>query len=684
METYNYHLYRFRKEKGLSRYKMAKLCHISSFSYAAIEKGYIKPTKKKAAKISEALGEDFSRYLIEEPSYPSELPERRSKIARFGYRFISHPITVIFFFILGLVSTATMIFGFVQSDAIRANNRAYFDEEVLSFHDQLVEVGEPYFSLTAQDMKQPEIYFVEHTEEASRYVSIRAASYDTQHLNAPTFRAVYRSEGFRLMISYRWTRLDDETDYPTSWLAEVLQSDTGFTSSGSLNYREEKGDPVWDLYGQIGTEDTPMPEGLSRLLALGADSLFADFDRLIANSGIQTNLDFFNLQKKEMEAMNRIEPIDARNELCRFLGLVAAGGAFFVAIFGFLYSERKGVVEGLTYRRSEVSVDMDRRMPTDYRFGPFLPETIIELVGIVLVFIGSLRLILLSLAFFTLNMGNVLESGQATNLMSTFMVGMFLLYFIDFDLFLDDKRLFRDIALYSIVFLCLYGIEMMVYNIINDGSVLSIVIDYVTIPNPFGSVACYFLTMLFLFYKPKVIKTQRGLLIYRLLASIPIGWVITSWLLFYGGNALFDMNMPIPVRYIFSCEKPAFTFLAISYLVSLYFLRLHYTRKYGEENAPLYFNGNRFLWNKNFLVAILVAVIGGVEFILRDNATAHTLGLGHYSNIVLLIPLLLFYHPHKGKRNLGVDMTTMTLYIIALSTAYLAAALIILLQLIGV
>jgi hypothetical protein len=124
--------------------------------------------------------------------------------------------------------------------------------------------------------------------------------------------------------------------------------------------------------------------------------------------------------------------------------------------------------------------------------------------------------------------------------------------------------------------------------------------------------------------------------------------------------------------------------LAISYLVSLYFLRLHYTRKYGEENAPLYFNGNRFLWNKNFLVAILVAVIGGVEFILRDNATAHTLGLGHYSNIVLLIPLLLFYHPHKGKRNLGVDMTTMTLYIIALSTAYLAAALIILLQLIGV
>ena len=97
----------------------------------------------------------------------------------------------------------------------------------------------------------------------------------------------------------------------------------------------------------------------------------------------------------------------------------------------------------------------------------------------------------------------------------------------------------------------------------------------------------------------------------------------------------------------------------------------------GKEKASVFFNGNKFLWIKNGIVAAIIATIGIVEIILKNNITANKVGLGMYSNILFLIPLLMFYHPHKGPRNLILDWTTLGLYIIAISLSYVAVILMI-------
>jgi hypothetical protein len=107
-------------------------------------------------------------------------------------------------------------------------------------------------------------------------------------------------------------------------------------------------------------------------------------------------------------------------------------------------------------------------------------------------------------------------------------------------------------------------------------------------------------------------------------------------------------------------------------------MRLFFVWRYGKDRATTFFNGNKFLWIKNIMVSLIIIVIGIVEFCLKDNPTAHKLGLGMYWNILFLIPLLLFYHPHKGPRNIILDWTTLFFYIIAISFAYIAVILMVL------
>ena len=111
-------------------------------------------------------------------------------------------------------------------------------------------------------------------------------------------------------------------------------------------------------------------------------------------------------------------------------------------------------------------------------------------------------------------------------------------------------------------------------------------------------------------------------------------------------------------------------------------MRLFFTIRFGENRARTFFNGNKFLWIKNIMVCTIIVIIGLVELSLKNNPTAHKLGLGLYWNILFLIPLLLFYHPHKGPRNIILDWTTLLLYILAISFSYVAVVFMVLLKIV--
>lgn len=240
----------------------------------------------------------------------------------------------------------------------------------------------------------------------------------------------------------------------------------------------------------------------------------------------------------------------------------------------------------------------------------------------------------------------------------------------------NEKRAFSYVVLNFLIFASLYVVETLIMVGISnsDNLVVSELGTKLAIPNNFGTITCYFLMMLTLFYTPKTIKTERGIVLYRLLTIIPVTMIIVNTLIYHLANTAWGWNLSIPVLNLFASEKTQFSLLCVIYLLGLYFLKLVYEKKYGKEKSLALMGGNRFIFAKNSIAALTVLLIGLIEIIFLNNKTAHTLGVGKYPYLILLSPLLLFYHPHKGERNQALDWTTLILYIIAFAGGYLLIA----------
>lgn len=672
MQPYNYRLYEERQKRKLSRRQMAKAIGLSWARYDFIESGYGKPFKREVIKISEFIGEDFSSFLIGDQSYPCELPEKeKHKIVQLAYKVLGHIAFKITFIVLTLASAALIISAAAVNQFNEDHIRENYNETYLSFCDRLAEVGTQSFSLT-KTIVRPEIYTIEKDAEegTSKYISIKG-EYDENAVGNLEFKATYRTDEYRCIVTPSSTYSDAlfgvnvKVDYYNEIRTDQMSYDVDEDINFELIYYMSE--------SKVYAEDSPEYKAMYLVIEPYLNSFYRDFNTLIEEkTGV--NVTVSSLLQYEKEASDKTMSSNVFVALGFLLGIILLGFNLFVTIFSFIYGTRKGKMVDYRPPVTEVVRDGHSVLKTDFRIGPFIPETVIEIIGIFLVFVGSFRIVLYAAGFFGItSMGSVMQSGAADSLMSIFMVGMFLLYFIDFDLFSDDKRVFRNIFLYMIVFFCLYSLEIMLLGILENTSIAtSTASTFVVLPNMFGSISCYFMIMAFLFYTPKFLKKKWQLIVYRSLAVIPIGWIIASWLIFNGCNGvLFDLYLSTAERYIFNGEKFPFSVLAIIYLVSYYFLKLFYEKKYGKNNAALYFNGNRFIWQKNILVALIVLLIGLVEIGISGEPLANKLGLGKYEGIMLLAPLLLLYHPHKGQRNLVVDYTTLFLYFIAIGTSYI-------------
>ena len=681
MLTYNALLYTERTNRGFSRRKMAKFLRMPTFLYSMVEKGYFKPTKKQINKISEILEIDYSKYFVGEPSYPSELPEKkRNKIVAFFYKLVGHLAFKIVFAILAGASVAFMVAGFVTQNRLENTIRSYFSEEYLNFYDGLIENGSIHISATKK-MTSPEYYIYEKDEEAktSKYISI-VGGYDDSVMGSLDFSALYRTETSRLIYSVilssdndidilvRYTNNETASTYTSTIHAdntvELISCIDGKGQKSYLNPTDEK-------YGDI------------KVLLLDKINQYQnDFNQLISEKdptfAPENTNKLIYLLRIEKEGTGKMSGEALFAFFGRYFGIILSGLNLFILIYAILYGTTKKGEKVYVEAKLDVEVDEIHRMKSDIRFAPFIPETILEIVGIILVFIGSFRLIFYVGSFLSGNSALALGTSTGSDLMQTFMVGMFLLYFIDFDIFLDDKRVIRNIFLYAIVFFCLYGLENLLYRVLRDDSIVGQLMNMVTMPNMFGSIACYYLIMLFLFFTPKFIKKKPHLIIYRCLSIIPAAYIFVAWYLYSGYNVLFNADWSTELHNFFNGEKIPFSILAVSYLYGLYFIRFFFVLRYGENRARTFFNGNKFIWIKNIMVCLIILVIGLVELGLQNDPTAHKLGLGMYWNILFLIPLLLFYHPHKGPRNLAVDWTTLFFYIFAISFSYVAVILMVL------
>ena len=353
----------------------------------------------------------------------------------------------------------------------------------------------------------------------------------------------------------------------------------------------------------------------------------------------------------------------------------------FCLIYSLIYGTKKGVRRQVMTNSNLIRYAMRIEPKNDLRLTPFLPETLLSIIGSSILMTSSFRLLTYAAVFVGIGDLDLSTAGVLnTQFMNFFYLGMFLLYFLDFDTFLDDMRVMGRIFLYLFLYLGLFALELGIMSYLaNSGSPLFNFAASFTPPNMFGTISLYFVIMLFLFFTPRFIRSRKRLILYRLCSLIPVLIIFGAHVISKGSKALFGWQLPLWLRLLLSEEKIAFSVLCISYLFMTFFLRLFYEHRYGTDNARKIFNGNRFIWIKNLLTILLIVLIVVLNQLIGRSSKAIDFGWGQTTELLLLTPLILFYHPHKGPRSRFIDAVTMTYYLIALSAGYILAVGIILL-----
>ncbi len=687
--SYNELLYQKRMEKGMSKREFARFLGVPTLFYRYYENGYVKPGKKYVERISDKLGIDYSLNFVGAASYPSELPEEMTKFEKWYRRLLSKLWVKIVLVVFLLLSITTIGVSFYKNNEITSHADQYYSEKYLQFVSEVKEKGSMTFSLL-HELTRPEI----HISDDEKYVSISTSSetFAIRDLNAyirykgDDYSIYYivpnSAKGATEYLMVQYIDYVNLEKYISSF--NIVDSKFVFTDSITL----ENGNPVESSAEIYQTVKEKM---LSKI-----ENVNTDLTSLIKEkTGME--YDFYNeLLIDHKEGANKNLFAEIMSLAMGIIGIGLTGLFLFAILFSFFFGikeEKKKLELGRIDTMSIESENKTRGSPNtvtekqkeniammkkDIPFFPFLPETVLEIIGICLIALGSVRIFLnLEMLFYSSGVTQEMYNQTSTNLFRLFTVGMFLLYFIDFDIFLDDSRSLRNFFLYGIVFFGLYFIEcILIEYLAKTRGLIFILRDYYVVPNNFGTISCYFGIMFFLFYTPKNINTKKKTIIFRLMCLIPIAWIIASSVIFENYKAM-GLDFNTWQVYFFDSERPQFSLLCVSYLVGLYLIRLYFKKKYGQEAAKRFFNGNRFYYIKNIFICLIVAAIAVNEYCLR-NYTSNIKGIGSYYQIVYLIPMLLFYHPHLGKRCKPLDYFTLILYGLFFSFGYLLAAILIL------
>ena len=640
MESYNLFLYRKRKALGLGMRAFARKLHIGLFRYHLIENGYIKPSRKDIVSISSVLETDYAPFTEGLASYPEEKPETGEKFRKlydfYGSRFFRCAMVL-----FCLASLFFLVASRIDYSAVRNDPSRNFSEDCRALYNALAENGET--SLSVHDsLYRPCVY----RAEEDKYISLMG-DYDPDKTGTFTFRTVYWTEEYRCSISPVRMKEND--------ICFSVQM-TELASGKNLQYSYTRTEGVTSFW--------EVPEEYGRVVKEYADSFFADYDGLIREK-LSLDLSAEKIFTEAVTVTDRVDGIAQNAEIRYFITIVTGLLSLFGLIYSFVYGTRNG--KGRDFSRRLPDPRRGTREPrTDIRFFPFIPETVFEIIGIVLLAFASLRFqIYLVLAFMP---GAGLAVDEIRNMYDFFMMifyaGMFLLYFIDFDLFMDDRRVIRNFFAYLLVFVGLYLTEQIFLRMLNDESLLFSVIG-TKLPNMFGSISMYFLIMYLLYFTPKFINTRKKLVFFRSLSVVPVIILFGTYVIFNGANTSFGWNLPDWALYLFASERIPFSLLCVSYLFGVYFLRLFFIRRYGEEAARRLFNGNRFLFLKNGMACLIIIVLAVADQLIADIPGARSWGFGYMFFALFLVPLVLFYHPRKGPRNRIVDYVILVLYFLA-------------------
>lgn len=322
-------------------------------------------------------------------------------------------------------------------------------------------------------------------------------------------------------------------------------------------------------------------------------------------------------------------------------------------------------------------------LPKNWKFQPFIPETAFRLAGVILALISSI--VLFRIAHAVLNaedLSSLIAAGLSAmdflKLMPLIPLATTLWFFIRIEVLHTTGNVIPAVILSFFLGLLYYAAEnaFTLYFELNSDTyrslLLSLFLSFMP-GNLFWGMGCFSLLVLFLLTTPHFKKTS-SVVVWRLLCVIPLAYLLVS--LFYAiGTSLWGWaSWGEDWEGLLDKKELVSTSFAILYPFSIYLIRIFAVKRYGKENATLYFQGNRYFFLKNILASVILGTLALASYFLQGSQVAGALGLKQSYWIATLIPFILFYHPHLGERNHILDLIFPCAYTVSLSFAYIYIA----------
>lgn len=676
----NAYLYSLRKKQNLTLRQAGKKVGIPFLLLMLYEKGYLSISKKAIAKLAKGYGVDAASF--EDPlGYPEPIDESNpttAKSEKLHQIMLAWP-TLISVFALFALSFSIFLWGYIDFMDIGNKTSDLYDSEISEL-DSLVRKNGT------------------HDEDAKTYRLAYANSADSSSLD------VVASEDSRLVMATSF-----------AYTFPLNENSVAFTLSASratpiFSYVETDSTGLLTVYSGSGTIKDNKTYTLTALLDANEETVtdskvLEEKQTLITSYQDKTVSLFFSwcgyhgssVTRNPNTLVSRIAQgnvtLSQKMSLANNLLLC---GTLFGAIFLFL-SVLLGALKFVQVKKKKiyalpesVSEDLPAREPKplkkNFRFGPFLPETLFRLAGVVLILISSIL-------FFKVVQG-VIGAYKENDLLGLLLVAMdafdwyrlmpliplatTLWFFIRIEILHTSQNIWPTIILSLFLGFLYYFAENafdFYFQMNSDTFRTGILAAFTMIlpGNLFWGMAAFSFIVLFLLTTP-AFKKKSSVVVWRLCSLLPVAYLLLSYLYAVGIKAWNWPEWDSGWTGLLARKSIIPTAFALFYPFSLYLYRIIVVQKYGKDQASVYFEGNRYFYIKNLIAGVILGILALISYLLGSSAWAGNLGLKNAYWIAILIPFILFYHPHMGKRNKIIDVVFPLAYTVSLTFAYLYLA----------
>ncbi len=655
-------LFNVRKKQKLSIKDASKKIGISSIHLKLIEQGYLHVKAKLQSKFIKIYQLDDNFFTVNS-NYVDPINNKKSssKLEKKIFKNIGKPRVkiisgVISLLMLGLIATGT--YFYTRS---YVNPRAVWSDNFTSFRAKVIEEKniEPCLEFPGDAA-----YYIE-AKDNDKYAKVSIPSQDvnavgtliTLENNDTKIKAFAYNEKKVLMVNGKVDGWLYSTVVTYENLGEYNMSKVSILTEDYLPGSKIYDDVYKSLFSKDGTFIT---------LKNCADSL------------ITAKLDHygFSLFTNDLESISSYKVFGFRTGLRLLLYpsavLILSLTAF---IFSFIKSHKHKLIKKkhnkeLTYR-NEYVVDaalVYRSKPNDINFPTIIPEFILRGLSLLILLLSSIGVVWLTRSIFT---GTHIDKAFKFNdyISNIFIAGTTLDFFLKLDTYpkKTSKELLKNILMLFVLGAMFYMAECVIYGCLSSsGSIYSILVEILVnfVPgNIVWNLMLYSLIFYFLFTVPKKIeKIPHKVLVWRLFSLIPTLLLIAEFV--YQGT--FKGELPQYISFLFYTNGVLMTAFAIFYLYSLFFLQQYTKLKYGDEYNKVYVDSRRYTLTKNVLAVLIIVFLVLIDLLFKFYLPDNDVKLGNNWAIALLIPFILFYRPHIGKRTPSWDNTYMVLHTVFL------------------